>query len=104
MLHKLCIFSETTKKKARNLQVISQLPQNQHFNNPIHLSPGGPIPHNMAQTFDGPTTIKRSGFEHRRAVTSLALLERARAWEWVKDPPAGVSVPYKGNRKGRKDY
>ena len=22
-----------------------------------------------------------------RAVTSLALLERARAWEWVKDPP-----------------
>ena len=24
-----------------------------------------------------------------RAVTSLALLERARAWEWVKDPPAG---------------
>ena len=24
-----------------------------------------------------------------RAVTSLALLERARAWEWVKDPPPG---------------
>ncbi len=24
-----------------------------------------------------------------RAVTSLALLERARGWEWVKDPPAG---------------
>ena len=22
----------------------------------------------------------------QRAVTSLALLERARAWEWVKDP------------------
>ena len=43
----------------------------------------------MAQTFDGPTTIKRSGSEHRRAVTSLALLERARAWEWVKDPPVG---------------
>ena len=43
----------------------------------------------MAQTFDGPTTIKRSGSEHRRAVTSLALLERARSWEWVKDPPAG---------------
>ena len=36
-------------------------------------------------------------------VTSLALLERARAWEWVKDPPARVSVPYKGNRRGRKD-
>ena len=42
----------------------------------------------MAQTFDGPTTIKRSGSDHRRAVTSLALLERARAWEWVKAPPA----------------
>ena len=89
MLHKLCIFSETTKENAKNLQVISKLPRNQHFNNPIHLSPGSPIPHNMAQTFDGPTTIKRSGSEHRRAVTSLALLERARAWEWVKDPPAG---------------
>ena len=24
-----------------------------------------------------------------RAVTSLALLERARAWEWVKGPPPG---------------
>ena len=68
------------------------------------LSPGGPIPQNMAKTFDGPPTLERSGSEHRRAVTSLALLERARAWEWVKDPPPGVSVPYKGNRKGRKDY
>ena len=27
--------------------------------------------------------------QHCRAVTSLALLERARAREWVKDPPAG---------------
>ena len=34
------------------------------------LSPGGPSPHNMAKTSDGPPTIKRSGFEHRRAVTS----------------------------------
>ena len=40
----------------------------------------------MAKTFDGPPTLERSGSEHRRAVTSLALLERARAWEWVKDP------------------
>ena len=39
--------------------------------------------------FDAPPTLERSGSEHRRAVTSLALLERARAWEWVKDPPAG---------------
>ena len=53
------------------------------------LPPGGPSPQNLAQTFDGPPTLERSGSEHRRAVTSLALLERARAWEWVKDPPAG---------------
>ena len=53
------------------------------------LSPGGPSPLDMAQGFDAPPTLERSGSEHRRAVTSLALLERARAWEWVKDPPAG---------------
>ena len=27
--------------------------------------PGGPIPHNMAKTFDGPPTLERSGSEHR---------------------------------------
>ena len=32
--------------------------------------PCGPIPHNLAQTFDGPPTLERSGSEHRRAVTS----------------------------------
>ena len=32
--------------------------------------PGGPIPHSMAQGFDAPPTIKHSGSEHRRAVTS----------------------------------
>ena len=53
------------------------------------FSPSGPSPQNLAQTFDGPPTLERSGSEHRRAVTSLALLERARAWEWVKDPPPG---------------
>ena len=26
---------------------------------------GGPIPHNMAQTSDGPPTLERSGSEHR---------------------------------------
>ena len=31
---------------------------------------GGPIPQNLAQTFDGPPTLERSGSEHRRAVTS----------------------------------
>ena len=29
------------------------------------LSPGGPIPHKMAKTFDGPPTLERSGSEHR---------------------------------------
>ena len=29
------------------------------------LSPGGPSPHNMAKTFDGPPTLERSGSEHR---------------------------------------
>ena len=33
--------------------------------------PGGPIPQNMAQGFDAPPTLERSGSEHRRAVTSL---------------------------------
>ena len=61
-------------------------------------------PAQSGEGFDAPPTLERSGSEHRRAVTSLALLERARAWEWVKDPPAGVSVPYKGNRRGRKDH
>ena len=56
----------------------------------------------MAKTFDGPPTLERSGSEHRRAVTSLALLERARAWVWVKDPPAGEGqVGHKQYRVGR---
>ena len=67
------------------------------------LTPRRSHPAQSGETFDAPPTLERSGSEHRRAVTSLALLERARAWEWVKDPPAGISVPYKGNRRGRKD-
>ena len=43
-------------------------------------------PAKHGEGFDAPPTIKHSGSEHRRAVTSLALLERARALEWVKDP------------------
>ena len=41
-----------------------------------HIPPLAPPPQavparkTMAQTFDGPPTIKRSGSEHRRAVTS----------------------------------
>ena len=46
-------------------------------------------PTKLGEGFDAPPTLEQSGSEHRRAVTSLALLKRARAWEWVKDPPAG---------------
>ena len=47
-------------------------------------------PAQFGEGFDAPPSLERSGSEHRvGAVTSLALLERARAWEWVKDPPAG---------------
>ena len=47
-------------------------------------------PAQFGKGFDAPPSLERSGSEHREgAVTSLALLERARAWEWVKDPPAG---------------
>ena len=40
----------------------------------IKLSPGGPIPHNMAKTFDGPPTLERSGSEHRVGRFSPSLL------------------------------
>ena len=51
------------------------------------VAPRRSHPAQSGETFDGPPTLERSGSEHREgAVTSLALLERARAWEWVKDP------------------
>ncbi len=95
------LFLETAKKTTRNLQVISKLPQNQHFNNPIHLSPGGPIPHNMAQTFDGPTTIKRSGSEHRRAVTS-SLFGQERGLVRDMDSPCRRDGEVEKSSKGRR--
>ena len=58
------------------------------------LSPGGPIPHKMAKTFDGPPTLERSGSEHRRAVTSFLL--RRKAWLEVELPLA------KGRRRDSK--
>ena len=62
---------------------------------PIDVYSGGPIPHNMAQTFDGPPTLERSGSEHRRAVTSFLL--RRKAWLEVELPLA------KGRRRDSKD-
>ena len=60
---------------------------------PAELSPSierRSHPAQSGETFDDPPSLERSGSEHREgAVTSLALLERTRAWEWVKDPPAG---------------
>ena len=50
----------------------------------VSLSPCGPIPHNLAKTFDGPPTLERSGSEHRRAVTSFLL--RRKAWLEVELP------------------
>ena len=61
----------------------------------VSLSPGGPIPHYMAKTFDGPPTLERSGSEHRRAVTSFLL--RRKAWLEVELPLA------KGRRRDSKD-
>ena len=40
------------------------------------LSPGGPIPHNLAKTFDGPPTLERSGSEHRVGRFPPSLLRR----------------------------
>ena len=47
----------------------------------------------MAQGFDAPPTIKRSGSEHRRAVTSFLLRRKA----WLE-----VELSLKERRRGRK--
>ena len=63
-----------TSKIERNLQLISKLPQKSENYKLLTVncySPGGPIPHKMAQGFDAPPTLERSGSELRRAVTSL---------------------------------
>ena len=49
------------------------------------LSPGGPIPHKMAKTFDGPPTLERSGSEHRVGRFTSFLLRR-KAWLEVELP------------------
>ena len=58
---------------------------------------GGPIPHNMAKTFDGPTTLERSGSEHRVGRLHLSFLRReglVRMW----------SSLWKGRRRDSKKY
>ena len=48
----------------------------------------------MAKTFDGPPTLKRSGSEHRRAVTSFLLRRKA----WLE-----VELSLQERRRGRKN-
>ena len=55
----------------------------------LFFSPGGPIPHNMAKTFDGPPTLERSGSEHRVGRLHPSFLRReglVRMWNslWLK--------------------
>ena len=51
----------------------------------LFFSPGGPIPHNMAKTCDGPPTLERSGSEHRVGRFTAFLLRR-KAWLEVDLP------------------
>ena len=51
-------FADVVKIKQANTNYNKAVPI-------IKLSPGGPIPHNLAKTFDGPPTLERSGSEHR---------------------------------------
>ena len=63
----------------------------------VSLSPGGPIPHNMAKTFDGPPTLERSGSEHRVGRLHPSFLRReglVRMW----------SSLWKGRRRDSKKY
>ena len=66
---------------------------NKFIANYSKLYPGGPIPQNMAKTFDGPPTLERSGSEHRRAVTSFLLRRKA----WLE-----VELSLQERRRGRK--
>ena len=86
---------ENHKKSASYLQITTKSIVNYKL---LTAIPRRSQPAQPGEVFDAPPTLERSGSEHREgAVTSLALLKRVRAWEWVKTPPAGVSVPYKGN-------
>ena len=61
---KLCIFCETTKENAKNLQVTNKISLNKVIPRRSHPAQHG-------EGFDAPPTLERSGSEHRRAVTSL---------------------------------
>ena len=111
LAQQLRFFFETTKNIRINLQIISKLHKNSrsysHFALtwsfsrfrrwcrfllpfyfftllPFKVPPCGPIPQNMAKTFDGPPTLERSGSEHRRAVTS------SRPWGFLSPRTGGT--------------
>ena len=68
------------KNGGLNLQAVPMHPQPASYSkfiaNYSKLYPGGPIPHNMAKTFDGPPTLERSGSEHRVGRFPPSLLRR----------------------------
>ena len=74
---------QENRKKSANYQPItpkSTVSYKQQTINCNQLSSGGPSPHNnLAKTSDAPPTLLHSGL-------------------------STISVPYKGNRRGRKDY
>ena len=63
------------------------------------LSPGGPIPHNLAKTFDGPPTLERSGSEHRVGRLHPRFLRKrglGRKWSslWLKGDGGIRKMPF----------
>ena len=66
-----------------------------------HLPQAVPARIIMAQTFDGPPTIKRSGSEHRRAVTS-SLFGQERGL--VRDVEPSLMVKKDGMILGKRHY
>ena len=81
-----CLKPKTVAKIIYFIQPTLRCIGGLHYN---LYSPGGPIPHNMAQGFDVPPTLERSGSEQRRAVTSFLLMVKGKAWFRIKDHPAG---------------
>ena len=74
---------------------------------PALLNPHLPLPQAvpariiMAQTFDGPPTLERSGYEHRRAVTS-SLFGQERGL--VRDVEPSLMVKKDGMILGKRHY
>ena len=60
-----------------------------------NLSPGGPIPHNMARPLIGPPTLERSGSEHRVGRFPSSRLRR-------EDRDERWNSPWKERRRGSK--